>query len=145
MFSFSKLALFFTLGAAAFSAAAPVLNNVEVKHNDVSLRCDSCDSNGGVQVSLDVIIDTLTKTVTPICDDLKGHTVDTITVDIVTKATADIKVALGIAIKGVKALVGAKIDVVLGAKVDIAVCIKALVSVVIVSILFPRNVVVLVC
>lgn len=75
MFSFSKIALYFTLGAAAFAAAAPLANDVKVKNNDVEVRCDSCGTSGGgagvgAQVSLDVVIDVLTKTVTPICDGL---------------------------------------------------------------------------
>ena len=72
MFSFSKLALFFTLGAAAFSAAAPVLNDVKVNHNEVEARCDhGCPtSSDGAQVSLHVTIQTLIDTVTPICADI---------------------------------------------------------------------------
>jgi len=72
MFSFSKLALFFTLGAAAFSAAAPVLNEAR---NDVAARCDhGCPtSSGGAQVSLQVTIQALVDTVTPICADISTY------------------------------------------------------------------------
>jgi len=68
MFSFSKLALFFTLGAAALTSAAPLLNDVNIENNGVGLR----SSEGGVdaQVSLDVHIQTLFDTVAPICADL---------------------------------------------------------------------------
>jgi len=53
-------------------------------------------------------------------------------VDIITKATADLTVALGVAIKGVKALIGVSADVALGVKVDLAVCIQLLAQIVVV-------------
>jgi len=74
MFSFSKLALFFTLGAAALTSAAPLLNDVDISDNTVNIRCENgCSSDGhGVdaQVSLTVHIQTLLDTVTPICADI---------------------------------------------------------------------------
>ena len=40
------------------------------------------------------------------------------------KATADIIVAVNVAIGGVKALAGASVDVILGVNVDVSICIK---------------------
>jgi hypothetical protein len=75
MFSFSKLALFFTLGAAALTSALPqdlidvdIDVDVDVVLRDVAARCD--DGKCGGQ-TLSVIIEQLTHHVTPICQELR--------------------------------------------------------------------------
>ena len=53
--------------------------------------------------------------------------------EIVEKATADIIVAVNLAVTGVKALTGASVDVILGVNVDVSICINLFAKVFIVS------------
>jgi len=71
MFSFSKLALFFTLGAAALTSATTIVKEPAFEDKLVEARCENgCPSGSGAQVSLTVQIQTLLDTVTPICAEL---------------------------------------------------------------------------
>jgi hypothetical protein len=64
MFSFSKLALFFTLGAAALVSAAPVYDNGAA----IAARCNDGKCAGK---TLAVIFADLTTKVTPVCHELR--------------------------------------------------------------------------
>jgi len=71
MFSFSKLALVFALGAAALTSATAFVKEPAFEDKLVEARCENgCSSEGGAQVSLTVQIQTLLDTVTPICAEL---------------------------------------------------------------------------
>jgi len=134
MFSLSKMALIFSLGAAALTSATPLLNDIHVEHNEIAVR----DVDANTPIPLGDVIQTFINTLEPIATELSAYpillssfmsclyllsletyTEETITKEQVGDITSEILNGAQDAFNSLGALVGASREEIIGVDGDI--------------------------